>query len=51
MESDKVSLGRPVWETSNDDDMCRLDDGDDCPVIGSVLALIIFSLKVLFYYR
>lgn len=34
-ESDKVSPERPVWETSNDDDMCRLDDGDDFPVIGS----------------
>ncbi|KAJ4745879.1 Mitogen-activated protein kinase kinase kinase NPK1 [Rhynchospora pubera] len=36
MESDKVSPARPVWESSNDDDdMCRLDDGDDFPVIGS----------------
>ncbi|KAJ4745874.1 Mitogen-activated protein kinase kinase kinase NPK1 [Rhynchospora pubera] len=35
MESDKVSPARPVWEISNDDDgMCRLDDGDDFPVIG-----------------
>ncbi|XP_078180041.1 mitogen-activated protein kinase kinase kinase NPK1-like isoform X4 [Carex rostrata] len=37
-ETDKVSPARPAWETSNDDDdddMCRLDDGDDFPVIGS----------------
>jgi hypothetical protein len=47
IESDKVSPARSVWETSNDDDMCRLDDGDDFPVIGSVLAFT-FSLKAHF---
>jgi hypothetical protein len=43
MESEKVSPARSVWETSNDDDMCLLDDSDDFPVIGSVRAFI-FSL-------
>lgn len=49
-ETDKVSPARPVWETSNDDDddMCRLDDGDDFPVIGSVLDLT-FLFKAFFY--
>lgn len=27
---------KPIWELSNSSDMCRLDDTDDFPNVGSV---------------
>lgn len=32
----KPSSVRPIWDMSTSSDMCRLDDKDDFPVVGSV---------------
>lgn len=32
----KFSTVRPMWELSTSSDMCRMDDADDFPVVGSV---------------
>ncbi|XP_008793818.2 mitogen-activated protein kinase kinase kinase NPK1-like [Phoenix dactylifera] len=35
MNPEKASTVRPSWKASTDDEMCRFDDGDDFPVVGS----------------